>query len=166
MWKALLVFLIVPLSGCVSLTGPSSIDATNQMIVESNKDRLTNYGQAMASCGSNAACQVGVSMAYASNMGQQPLFKPETPLDWVRELRWIAPMAMGLWGGSGDGSRGANYVKGDGNVIMVGNETDASGYSLVDMPVSTSYNRNYDQFNRDYTGLQPITDNGLGEVVK
>jgi hypothetical protein len=165
MWKALLVFLIVPLSGCVSLTGPSSIDTTNQMIVESNKDRLTNYGQAMAACGDNAACQVGVSLAFAGNMGQQSLYRPETALDYVRELRgWIAPLSV-FWGGSGDGSRGANVVRGDGNVIMVGNETRAENASSVSQPVTAEYTRHYDQLNRTYTGLQPITDAGLGEVT-
>ena len=151
------------LTGC-SFTGPSSIDTTNQMIVQMNENRLVNYSDAMANCGDNAACQVGVSMAFAGNLGQQQLFRPETPLDYLRELRWIAPMAMSLWSGSGDGDRGSNWVKGDGNIIMVGNESKASGYASLSQPIGTSYQRNYDQSNKNFTGVQPISDEGLGDL--
>ena len=149
------------LVGC-SFTGPSSIDTTNQMISEVNENRLVNYGEALANCGENAACQVGVSLAFAGNLGQQQFFRPETALDYVREFRGWAPIAIALGlGGSGDGDRGANMIRGDGNVIMVGNKTKAEGYSSTSMPVSSSYTKQYDQFNRTYTGLQPITDEGL-----
>lgn len=159
-----LVIAAVALSGCVSLTGPSSIDTTNQLIVDSNAGRLESFATAMEKCGANAACQVAVSMAYAGNIGQQPLLRPETPLDYLREARnWIAPLAM-IYGGSGDGDRGSSVIRGDGNVVMMGNRTKAENASSVSQPIAAEYTRNYDQNNRHFTGLQPIDDSGLGEV--
>ena len=160
--------LAVMLSGCV-FTGQNSIDKTNEMIVERNEGRLTAFSSALSACDEKPGCLVGVSLAFASNMGQQPLLRPETGLDYVRELRqWIDPVGNiidrinGSDGVSGD--RAGSYVKGDGNTILIGNRSSADNQSSSSFSLNQSYTRTWDGYNRDYTGQQPISDAGLGEV--
>jgi hypothetical protein len=156
------VVLLSMLSGCLSIAHADSIDDTNRMIDASNKDRLVAFGQAMAACEEKTGCLVAVSMAYAGNMGQQNFLRPETYLDYIREARnWLVPLNL-IFGGSGDGDRGVNSIRGDGNVIMVGNKSEANGASSISQPVDTNYSKTYEQLNRNYTGMQPISDNGLG----
>lgn len=164
-----LLFLVVALlfSGCTSIFGPSSIDRTNDMIVDANRYRLESYARAMVACGDNAACQVGASLAFAGNLGQQPLMRPETGLDWLRELRlWIDPIdrivARVDGGGGYSGDRAVNYVRGDGNILLVGNRSSAEQQSSAAFSLDPSYVRSYDGGgNRTFTGLQPINDGGL-----
>jgi len=131
------------LSGCASLFGESSIDKTNQMIVDSNEGRLESFATAMTTCGDNQGCLVAVSMAFASNMGQQPLLRPESTLDYIRELRlWVDPVGnliTRLEGNSGtSGDRAANYIKGDGNILVIGNKTSASERSTASLSFSAT----------------------------
>ena len=165
------LILALLLTGCVSLTGQNSIDRTNDMIIEANRYRLESYGNAMVACGDNAACQVGVSLAFAGNLGQQQLYRHETVLDWMRELRmWIDPIdrivARVDGGGGYSGDRAANVVRGDGNVILVGNRASADNGSTASFSLNPSFVRSWDGYNRDYTGVQPISDAGVGEAVQ
>ena len=164
---ALVVSLMIPLSGCSAIFGQSSIDKTNEMIVESNQGRLESFATAMAACEEAPGCLVAVSMAFAGNMGQAPLFRPESYLDYIREIRmWIDPVGNlidRLNGGTGgtSGDRAANVVKGDGNVILVGNRASADNGATAGFSLSNSYTRTWDGYNRHFTGQQPITDEGL-----
>ena len=164
---AIIVALVATLSGCITLLGPSSVDRTNEKIIEANRDRLAAYARAMVACGDNAACQVGASLAFAGNLGQQQLMRPETGLDWVRELRlWIDPIdrivARVDGGGGYSGDRAVNYVRGDGNILLVGNRFSADQQSTTTFSLTPAYTRIYDGGgNRTFTGLQPINDGGL-----
>jgi len=130
------------LSGC-SLFGESSVDKTNQMIADSNEGRLEAFATAMAICGNNQSCSTAVAMAFAGNMGQQPLLRPESTLDYIRELRlWVDPVGnliTRLEGNSGtSGDRAANYIKGDGNILVIGNKTSASDKSTASLSFSAN----------------------------
>lgn len=167
MKRVLAIALLIPISGC-SFTGPNSIDRTNEMIHESNKGRLESFATAMSACEEKPGCLVAVSMAFAGNMGQQNLLRPESTLDYIREVRmWVDPVGNlidRLNGGTGgtSGDRAANVVKGDGNVILVGNRASADNGSTAGFSLSNAYTRSWNGYNRDYTGQQPITDEGVG----
>lgn len=149
------------------LAACAGVDDANRLIAESNSDRLAVYGDGMAACGDNAACQVGLTAAFAGGLGQQQFFRPDTPVDYLREGRlWLDPVGRivdrvaGSSGTSGD--HAGSYVRGDGNTILIGNRASAENGSTASLSLSPSYTRSYDGGqNRNYTGLQPITDEGL-----
>ena len=155
-----LAFLL--LSGCAS-----SIDTTNAQIAATNAAYLKAYADGMAGCRDNAACQVGLTSAFAGGLGRQPLLRPETPLDYIREARgWIDPIGNiidrinGYGGTSGD--RSSNIIRGDGNTILVGNKVSSAEQSLTSFSLNPSYTRSYDGGqNRTYTGGETITDDGV-----
>lgn len=165
----LVVGLVAALSGCA---GQNSTDKTNQMISESNDGRLESFARAMAVCGDNAACQVAISLAFAGNMGQQQFLRPESWLDYVREARqWIDPVGNlidRLNGGTGgiSGDRAASVIKGDNNLVMIGNRARADNQSSMSFSLNPNYTRSWNGYNRDFKGQQPINDDGLGEVVQ
>lgn len=156
-----LLIAVLLLSGC------AGVDNANKLIAESNADRLSAYGRGMAYCRDNAACQVGLTAAFAGGLGQQQFFRPDTPVDWLREGRlWLDPVGRivdrvaGSSGTSGD--HAGSYVRGDGNTILIGNRSTGDNGSTASLSLNPSYTRSYDGGqNRTYTGLQPITDEGL-----
>lgn len=161
-----LVAFVASLSGCAS-----SIDETNKQIAATNAAYLKAYGEGMAGCKDNAACQVGLTAAFAGGIGRQQLLRPETPLDYVREARnWIDPVGNiidrinGYGGTSGD--RSSNIIRGDGNTILVGNKVSAADQSSTSFSLNPSYTRNYDGgYNRNYTGGGTVTDEGVEPMI-
>lgn len=85
----IIIALALTLSGC-------SHQALNQAILDSNAKREVNFAHGMKACGVNAACQVAVAMAYASNMGQQQVIKPETAKDYIVAVTPLVNI-LGTW---------------------------------------------------------------------
>ena len=147
--KAILaVFLTVMLSGCISTAQFSPVEKfteENRQISENNTSRLIAYANGMAACGDNAACQVGVSMAFAGNLGQQQLFKPQT---WLEYLGLLLPygdrMVDRLYSGGSGSSQGLVINRSE-NVQIIGsaNKNESDGGSTLTnnstpyMPVTT-----------------------------
>jgi len=86
---AAIAILGLALSGC-------GYKEVNQMIADSNVQRLQAYADGMKACGVNAACQVGLSMAFAGNMGQQDLIRPESVKDYVVAITPLVSV-LGQW---------------------------------------------------------------------
>lgn len=161
------IWLLVLLAAVVVSPGCADINKTNELIAAANAGRLTQYAAGMAACGENAGCQVGLSAAFFSGSGQQNYFRPETPIDYLREGRlWLDPVSNiierinGYGGTSGD--RSLNSFRGDGNIIMVGNKVSAAGESSTSFSLNPSFTRSYDGGNnRHYTGGGTVTDEGV-----
>lgn len=100
--------------GMLFLTGCSYTEL-NRAIMASNERREINFGKALAECKGEQGCLVGVSLAYGSNIGQQKLFKPETPLDYITAVTPLA-MMLGQWYLGSSGGGGVS-VKGDDNTV-------------------------------------------------
>lgn len=156
-----LLFAVFLLSSC------AGVDQTNQLIADGNAQRLQAYADGMAGCGDNAACQVGLTAAFAGGLGQQQFFKPDTAVDYLRAglpYMDILYRSYAIWGTSGgtSGDRAVNYIKGDGNTLLIGNRTSGDNGSTASLSLNPAYTRSYDGGqNRTYTGEQPITDAGL-----
>jgi len=148
----LAVLAVSLLSGCAT-----EFIATNDQIAAANEGKLVAYGQAMAACGENAGCQVGVSMAYAARVGDQDFIKPERTAEVLGA--WVPFASLGLqafdmfYGGGPNGTGSAGYVvTGNNNTFSgVGNALEASGGSTVTAPFSSSNSFSWSTGNRDYT---------------
>jgi len=131
------------MSGCAGTSITEDFKETNEMIARSNVDRLIAFKDGMIGCGDNAACQGMLGMAFAANMGQQSYFKPETTSDLLRAFLPYASLGLQAFdmfysGTNGAGSSGAFLVEGDNNTFMgIGNNTEASGGSTVNIPFSS-----------------------------
>jgi hypothetical protein len=163
------IIAVIAIAIVFLLTSCADYQTVNDAIMENNRLTREAFQRGLAACGENAACQVGVTAAYFSGAGQQELFKPESAKDYLTAFypyALLAERAFGTyWNGSGSGASGDRasiYVKGDGNTFAMGNRLSAADYSLATMSLTPSYNRTFDGgYNRTYTGLQPITDEGL-----
>jgi len=128
----LAVLLFLP-SGCSFLT--NEFTETNALIAESNLQIRKAYADALAACGSNAACQVGVTSSYFSNAGQQPLIKPETPVDYLNAGLPYATLGANIYmngKGSGGTNKGGITLVGDNNVLNdVGSNKTADNGSTI-----------------------------------
>lgn len=145
----------------------------NSAIAENNKERFAAYGEALKACGVNAACQVGVTMAYATAAGDQKFIAPERTAEI---LSAVVPLAgLGLqafdmfYGGGPTGTGSAGYVvTGDNNTFSgVGNALEASGGSTLTAPFSSSNSFSWSTNNRNYNlgaDAGTVTDAGLVDV--
>ena len=147
---------LIALSVLICLCSCADINDTNKLIAAANTGRLTQYAEGMATCGENAACQVGLSAAYFSGSGQQNFFRPDTAVDYLRaglpyaELgtRWYQ-LFLGSAGTSGD--RSSIYVKGDGNSFNLGNDLSAAYGSSLTVDWSNQSVKTNSLYNRSYT---------------
>ena len=149
------------------LTACAGVDTANQLIADSNSQRLSAYADGMAGCGDNAACQVGLTAAFAGGLGQQQFFRPDTAVDYLRAglpYAEIGLRAYSIWGAAGgtSGDRAATIVRGDGNTLLVGNRVSAADQSTASIPVDVAYSRLYDGgYNRLFTGGGAVSDDGV-----
>lgn len=149
------------------LSACAGVDTTNQLIADSNSQRLSAYADGMAGCGDNAACQVGLTAAFAGGLGQQQFFRPDTAVDYLRAGLPYAELglrAYSIWGAAGgtSGDRAATIVRGDGNTLLIGNRVSASEQSTASHPIDLAYSRLYDGgYNRTYTGGGAVSDEGV-----
>lgn len=142
MQKYIILILMVSLviQGC-SLK--SDMTEVNQLISQANTERFKAFAEGMTGCGDNAACQVGLSMAFSANLGQQAFYKPETTSDLLKAaLPYTSVVAdlVRIWHySSGDGdSNGGFIVTGDNNqFIGVGNKLSADNESSIDSTLAT-----------------------------
>lgn len=74
---------------------------------------------------------------------------------WVDPVGSLIDRINGGTGGT-SGDRASNIVRGDGNVILVGNRASADNGSTAGFSLSNSYSRAWNGYNRDYANQQPI----------
>jgi len=132
-------FLLFGLSGCVELTG--NISKTNKQIATSNENNLKAFSAAMAACDGEQGCLVGVAMAFAGGLGRQSFYRPDTVLDWIRALNQPLDTVLRYTAKQGDGSGGAAgslVLKGDQNIVNVGNTAEHRGSGSLVQDLSTS----------------------------
>lgn len=172
----LLLMLTLVLPGCGGMSLTNDMSAVNTQIADANLKSQIAFGASMAACKDNAACQVAVGMAYASGMGKQAFYKPETVSDL---LRAFSPyMAFGvdiarLWndGVSGNGGTGGGFiVTGNNNSFSgINNTLKASGSGSgsgggITATFSSSTSTSITSGNKNYnlgTDLGTVTDTGV-----
>lgn len=94
MKKLLSATVLAAIVVSLSLSSCAVHTETNKLIAESNKNAKTGFADALVACSNNAACQVGVSLAFATNLGEQKFFKEDS---WTDYLRAAAPiLGLGL----------------------------------------------------------------------
>lgn len=154
----LLICIMLATSGCAS----NSIDKTNEMIAEANADRLHALATALSICDEKPGCVGTVAFAFGRGAGQQQFLRPESWLDYIREARmWVDPVGNlidRINGGTGgtSGDRASNIVRGDGNVILVGNRSSGDNGSTSGFSLNQSYSRTWTGYNRSYNNQEPV----------
>ena len=133
------LLLLLGLTGCIELTG--SISETNKQIATSNENNFKAFSAAMAACNGEQGCLVGVAMGFAGGLGRQSFYRPDTVLDWIRALNQPLDTVLRYTAKQGDGSGGATgslVLKGDQNVVNVGNTAEhrGSGSLVQDLGIS------------------------------
>ncbi len=131
------------LSGCALLGQPNEFIETNRMILSANATSKQAFAAALAVCKGEPGCLVGVSMAYATNIGDRDLVQPERTSEIMKNTVPFVSLALQavdlFYGGIGSGSNGAYVIKGDNNTISgVGNYNESSGGSTTNAEVSSS----------------------------
>jgi hypothetical protein len=134
---AAIAILGLALSGC-------GYKEVNQMIADSNVQRLQAYADGMKACGVNAACQVGLSMAFAGNMGQQDLIRPESAKDYIVTITPLVSI-LSQWAGGGNGANGGVSISdSDGASVFFLRDTTVAAesqvYSQTTPTISKTYN--------------------------
>lgn len=148
------------LSGCAGIT--NDFASTNAAIAQANTDRYRAMTEAVIACGSNAACQVAVSLSFATNAGQQKMIEPERTAEVLGAFVPFASLGLQAFdmfygGGPTGGQAGAFVITGDNNSLSgIGNNNEASGGSTVTSPYSLSNTFSYDMYNREYTLGNPV----------
>lgn len=161
-WPMLCTFLIICIMLATSGCAGNSIDKTNGMIAVANADRLQALAKALSICNEKPGCVGTVAFAFGSGAGQQQFLRPESWLDYIREARmWVDPVGNlidRINGGTGgtSGDRASNIVRGDGNVILVGNRSSADNSSTSGFSLNQSYSRTWTGYNRSYTNQEPV----------
>jgi len=158
---------LIILALAISLTGCATNTETNQLIAQVNADRQRAYGDAMVACGSNAACQVGVSMMFASGAGMQQFIREDSPLDYFRAAGPLLAFGVDvarLFVSPGSDTNGFivsgdnNQISGFGNRLTADNESSIS--TSFDSTVSVSRTQSWENM------YNPWTDNSRDQVVK
>jgi hypothetical protein len=123
-----LLFVGVMLSSCATHT------QTNQLIADGNAARLTAFTKGVAACNGNAACQVAITAAFFSGAGQQPYYREDSPLDYIKASGFILGPVVDVLrlyhAASGSGNGGVNVI-GDNNQLIGWNRLTADNQSSV-----------------------------------
>jgi len=132
---AAIAIIGLALSGC-------GYKEVNQQIATSNENRLRIFNAGMIGCKDDAACKVGVAMAFAGNMGQQSFIKPESAKDYMVAATPILDI-LSRWKGNGNGANGGVSISdSDGASVffMKGNTVSESQvYSQTTPTITKSY---------------------------
>lgn len=153
------------LSGCgiggFSLTNDMS--NVNQMIADSNDNRFKAFAEGMSKCNDNAACQVGLSMAFAGGLGKQEFYKPETTADLLRAFVPYASLLTDIYklthmDGGSTGGEASPYIKGDGNTIFLMNKNHLTESTVNSWMYPQSYKNEQFNVEGDNHGTQPAAD--------
>lgn len=161
-----IAMILLITSGCAN-----DMSSVNALIAQSNAERPKAFASAMAACKGEQGCLVGVSMAYAGNIGQQAYFKPETAKDYLEAglpyAGILSQMYMIGKGRSGGSNTGGITIVGDHNVLMdMNNEKTATDNSSIVDSNTGSSERLIDMMNRKYNlgttdGSGSLTDGGV-----
>jgi len=148
--RLLILSAVVMLSGCISTAQFSPVekfDQENQSIMQMNNDRFKAYADGIAACQSEG-CRIAIAMAYAGNLGQQQLFKPQTWLEYLGLLLPYGDRALDrLYGGSGGGQGITINRSSDFSISGSGNKQEAESGGMLTAnvaPYSTSQRINQD----------------------
>lgn len=93
------VLLILSLMTLLSVTG-CSYKETNEMIAQANTTKFVAFGTAMNGATSEGA-RIAIAMAYASGMGDQAFFKPQSALEYMKASIPLVRLGMEFLGSSG-----------------------------------------------------------------
>lgn len=153
-----IIVTALALSGC-------GYREVNQMIADSNTNRLKAYADGMKACGVNAACQVGLSMAFAGDMGQQNLIRPESVKDYIVAFTPLAQI-FSQWAGGGNGANGGISVSdSDGASVFFMRDSAVSDNSQLYSQATPTITKEYNtQTNSDESANEggysyaPVTD--------
>jgi len=163
------------LSGCAVFGNPNEFIETNRMILQSNEESKQALAVSLSVCKGEPGCLVGVSMAYASRMGERDLVQPERTSEILKNVVPFASLGLQafdmFYGGVGGSGTSQGYVvTGDNNTFSgIGNSMEASGSgNSVESPFSSSNSFSWSTNNRDYalgTDTGTITDLGVVDVL-
>jgi len=134
---------IMMLGGCAMQT------QVNQQIADSNVMRFKAYTEGMVGCGRDESCKLGLSMAYASNMGVQPFFRESDGVDYMKAgvpyFSFLAELTR-LFVITGGESQGM-VITGDNNTLVgVGNKLYADNQSSVAFPLIATIDNHRDNY--------------------
>jgi hypothetical protein len=138
------LLLVLSLATLLVLGGCASHEETNMLIAQANTDRYTAFTKGMNSATTEGA-RIAIAMSYASGMGMQEFFRPETARDYmVAGIPYIS-LAMGLFSGQiGDRSDSPTIEAGR-DVFIESSKADNTslyGSSTTDLLNSISYGTN------------------------
>jgi len=131
--------MAMSLTGCIQgLTG--NIGETNKHIATSNENMFKGFASAVQAC-KTESCVTAIGMAFAGGMGRQQFMRPDTLLDWIRALNQPLDTLLrytdrrGQEGGGG--ATGSLVLKGNQNVVNVGNTAEVKGGGSLIQDLST-----------------------------
>jgi len=164
--KVIITFILIGLTGLVLFTSGCAVhQQTNELIAQANANRQEAYGNSMVACGDNAACQVGVSMMFASGAGQQQFFREDSPLDYVKVSGFIlGPMVdlFRLYKTTTSGDHAGFVITGDNNQISgTANKLSANNQSTLTGTFDTNSSIEHLVYTQDST---QSSSNGNGSV--
>lgn len=124
--------------------------AVNQQIADSNALRFKAYTEGMVGCKQDESCKLGLSMAFAANMGVQPFFRESDGVDYMKAgapyFNFLLEVTRMFTYGDGNDSQGM-VVTGSGNsFIGVGNKLYADNQSSVAFPITSTIDNHRDNY--------------------
>lgn len=160
---------ILLLSGCATQTD------VNKAIAVSNEKRFVAFKDGMVECGEDAACKVGLSMAFAGGLGQQQFYREDSITDYMKALHpylatgvEITKIIKTSGGTSGDAA--GFLVTGNNNqFIGIGNKLSASDRSSVYTDWSSVFTQETNMYNRTnslYNPTEPTTLSDTGVTTE
>lgn len=112
------VLLLMSLMTLLSVTG-CSYKETNEMIATANTEKFIAFSTAMNSATTEGA-RIAISMAYAGQLGDQKLFKPQSALEYMRASVPWARLMIDFWGDYGNEENQGYSNLGAGRDIYIG----------------------------------------------
>jgi len=138
-----MLMLAVLLGGCAMQT------QVNQQIADSNAMRFKAYTEGMIGCKQDESCKLGLSMAFAANMGVQPFFRESDGVDYMKAgvpyFNFFAELTR-LFVIPGGESQGM-VITGDNNTLVgFGNKLYADNQSAVACPLTATIDNHRDNY--------------------
>jgi hypothetical protein len=155
----ILLFFVMALSSCATHT------QTNQLIADANAARYKVYVDGMVAAKGDAVAQMGITTAFFAGVGQQPYYREDSPLDYVKASGFILGPVVDVLrlyhtysGGSGNG--GVNVI-GDNNQLIGWNRLTADNQSTLTGTLDTTSSIEHLVYTQDGT---KSSSNGTGSV--
>jgi hypothetical protein len=135
------LLLVMSLATLLTLGGCASHKETNLLIAQANTDRYIAFTEGMNGATTEGA-RIAIAMSYASGMGMQEFFRPETAKDYmVAGIPYIS-LAMGLFSGQIGDRTSSPSIEAGRDVFIESSKADSTslyGSSTTDLLNSISY---------------------------